>query len=248
MGNMSSSSWKVVCGIFVFLAAIMVILPGCGGRDTPSDEEAIIRKFSQMYYKSDAWVRSKWMGIRTEQNPCDMWMIQEIISTTKPDFIVETGTLEGGSTLFFAMMLAQVNENGRVISVDIDPRIERASQFQAFKERVEVIKGDSVSPEVINQIAERVRGHRVLVTLDSDHSKDHVLKELHLYSKFVSKNGYLIVQDTNINGHPVSPEHGPGPREAVEEFLASNKDFIVDKDMERHMLTFYPSGYLKRVR
>jgi cephalosporin hydroxylase len=248
MSALSNTNWRAICGMAICLAAVGVILTSCGTPEKPMSKEDVIREFNQIYYKSGAWVRSKWMGIQTEQNPCDMWTIQEIIWKTKPDFIVETGTLEGGSTLFFAMMLAQVNENGRVISVDIDPRIERASQFQIFKDRVEVIKGDSVSPEVINKIAERVKGRSVLVTLDSDHKKDHVAKELQLYSKFVSLNGYLIVQDTNVNGHPVAPEHGPGPMEAVMEFLKENKDFEIDRDKERHLVTHHPQGFLKRVR
>jgi cephalosporin hydroxylase len=248
MSTMRNKNWRAICGMVVCLSAVTVILTSCGSQGSPSNDEAVVRQFNQIYYKSAAGFRSKWMGIRTEQNPCDMWMIQEIISRTKPDFIVETGTLAGGSSLFFAMVLAQINENGRVITVDINPQIEQVSQFQIFKDRVEVIKGDSVSPEVIDKIADRVKGHTVLVTLDSLHTKDHVLKELQLYSKFVSVNGYLIVQDTNVNGHPVAPEHGPGPTEAVDEFLTGNKDFVVDREMERHMLTFHPSGFLKRVR
>ncbi len=79
--------------------------------------------------------------------------------------------------------------------------------------------------------------------LDSLHIKDHVLKELRLYSKFVSKNSYLIVQDTIINGHPARPDYGPGPMEAVQEFLKENKDFEIDRELERQMLTYYPSGF-----
>lgn len=230
------------------LAAVTVILTSCGTPETPLSKEVVIREFNRLYYNSHVWARTKWLGVPTEQNPCDMWMIQEIIWKTKPDFIIETGTLAGGSSLFFAMILAQVNENGKVITVDIDPQIGQVSQFQIFKDRVEVIKGDSVSSEVIDKIAAQVKGHTVLVTLDSDHKKDHVLKELQLYSKFVSKDGYLIVQDTNINGHPVLPNYGPGPMEAVVEFLKENKDFEIDRDKERHLVTHYPSGFLKRVR
>ena len=84
--------------------------------------------------------------------------------------------------------------------------------------------------------------------LDSDHSRDHVLAEMRLYADLVPVGGYLLVQDTNINGHPVHPDFGPGPMEAVEEFLATNDEFEVDRARERMMFTFHPRGYLRRVK
>ena len=87
----------------------------------------------------------------------------------------------------------------------------------------------------------------VLVILDSDHSKDHVLKEMQLYSQFVTKYSYLIVEDANINNHPVFSAHGPGPMEAIEEFVKINNDFVIDLTREKFMLTFNPNGYLKKM-
>jgi cephalosporin hydroxylase len=113
---------------------------------------------------------------------------------------------------------------------------------------VKVIRGDSVSPEVVNEIAREAGQGKVLVTLDSLHTREHVLKEMNIYSKFVTSGSYLIVQDTNINGHPVYPEFGPGPMEAVEEFLKNNRDFEVDRSREKFLLTAYPSGFLKKIR
>ncbi len=85
-----------------------------------------------------------------------------------------------------------------------------------------------------------------MVILDSDHSRDHVLRELELYSPLVTPGCYLVVEDTNVNGHPVSPEFGPGPMEAVEAFLETTNDFEVDRSREKLLLTFNPSGYLRR--
>lgn len=87
-----------------------------------------------------------------------------------------------------------------------------------------------------------------MVFLDSDHQKDHVLKEMIIYSRFVSEGSYLIVEDSNINGHPVYTDFGPGPMEAIDEFLKGNKNFIVDKKMEKFFLTFNPRGYLLRIK
>ncbi len=86
-----------------------------------------------------------------------------------------------------------------------------------------------------------------MVVLDSDHSKENVLNELRMYDALVTENSYLIVEDTNINGHPALPEFGSGPMEAVEEFLKENKTFDVDKNKEKFFLTFNPRGYLKRI-
>jgi cephalosporin hydroxylase len=215
-----------------------------------SDEE-IIRKFHEIYYRqSSLWSeRTQWLGVPCEQTPHDSWVMQEIIYETKPDFVVETGTYKGGSTLYYATVLEKVNKDGRVITVDIENLIvPKAAENPLFKERVDFILGDSVSAPVIDAIKRKVAGRRTLVTLDSLHTKDHVLKELKLYADFVSVGSYLVVQDTNINGHPVRYDFGPGPMEAVTEFLKTDDRFQIDHDREKFMITFYPSGYLKRIK
>jgi len=113
---------------------------------------------------------------------------------------------------------------------------------------VEMIVGSSVDPKVTDQVAQEVLGKKVLVTLDSLHTRDHVLKELEIYSKLVSPGSYLVAQDTNINGNPVLPAFGPGPHEAVQEFLRTHDNFVVDHSREKFLLTFYPGGWLKRVK
>ena len=86
----------------------------------------------------------------------------------------------------------------------------------------------------------------VLIILDSDHSRDHVLDELRIYNRWVSPGSYLIVEDTNVNGHPAMPEHGPGPMEALEAFLAENDEFEIDAAREKFFLTFNPRGFLRK--
>jgi cephalosporin hydroxylase len=217
-----------------------------GDRDIP--DERLINNFTRLYHRLGIRDRTKWLGISTLENPSDMWSIQEIITETKPDFIVETGTFKGAGATFYATVLQNVNPAGKVITVDIKPQFEEAAGLKLFQERVEFIEGSSVSEEVINRIAARIKGARVLVTLDSDHHMNHVLNELRLYSKFVSVGSDLIVQDTAHNGHPLKTTYGKGPMEALEEFLKENKDFERDASREKFLLTFHPKGYLKRVR
>ena len=86
----------------------------------------------------------------------------------------------------------------------------------------------------------------VIVILDSDHSYAHVLEELRLYAPLVTSGSYLVVEDTNVNGHPVDPDHGPGPMEAVLDFLRESDEFAVDESREKFLLTFNPHGFLRK--
>lgn len=176
-----------------------------------------------------------------------MWIKQEIIYEVSPDYIIETGTSHGGTALFYSMLLEQIGK-GHIISIDIDPKLEAAQKYQTFNNRCTVLKGDSTSDEIFLEVSKRVKDGKVIVILDSDHSKGHVLKELKIYAPLVTIGSYIIVEDTNLNGHPIEPNFGPGPYEAVQEFLKQNNNFVVDKDKERLPITFFPSGYLKRIR
>jgi cephalosporin hydroxylase len=181
-----------------------------------------------------------WLGISTEKCPFDMWVYQEMIYETKPEVIIETGTRHGGSALFFAHICGLVGK-GEVITIDIN-------ECDISHPRVTKIIGSSVSNEVINKVKEIVSDKTAMVILDSDHSKNHVLKEMELYSSFVSVGNYLVVEDTNINGHPVLPSFGEGPMEAVREFFKNRKDFEVDQSREKFLVTFFPKGFLRRIK
>jgi cephalosporin hydroxylase len=127
--------------------------------------------------------------VQSIQFPADNWVMQEIITKTRPEVIIETGTAKGGTTLFYATILEQL-KGGRIITVDIDDHDPKVTEFAPWKERVQFIKGSSVAPEVFDQIKAQVQGRRVMVTLDSEHTKEHVLKELELYSTLVPR-GWL---------------------------------------------------------
>jgi cephalosporin hydroxylase len=122
-----------------------------------------------------------------------------------------------------------------------------AKGLPIVQKRVEFLIASSTAPETIARVAAQARGKRVLVILDSDHSKGHVLDELRAYAPLVQPGGYLIVQDSNVNGHPALPTFGPGPMEAIDEFMAGNTEFVIDRSRERLLFTFSPRGFLKRV-
>jgi len=172
-----------------------------------------------------------------------MYLLRTNLTETKPDVIIECGTGTGGSALFLAN-LCDLNNNGRVITIDIIGEIKRP-----VHERITYITGSSISKQTLNQIQELINStDKVLVILDSDHSKDHVFRELSCYRDMVTTGSYIIVEDTIIGGHPVKPDRMPGPMEAVKEFLTTNDNFIIDKSREKFFLTFNRSGYLKKVQ
>jgi len=208
----------------------------------------ITRKFQRLYYNSQVWTNTTWLGVQSQQAPTDNWSMQELIVEIAPDYIIETGTLFGGTTLFYADVLSNVNPQGKVITVDIESSAGQASKRALWQQHVEAIIGSSVDPKVADHIAQEVQGKKVLVTLDSLHTRDHVLKEMEIYSRLVSPGSYLVVQDTNINGNPVRSDFGPGPYEAVQEFLRTHDNFVVDRSREKFLLTFYPGGWLKRTK
>jgi cephalosporin hydroxylase len=216
--------------------------------NTESKKE-VVDLFHQAFYDSpNTWRVNKWLGILTEQNPNDVWITQEIIVETRPDFIIETGTLCGGSAALWSTILEQVNPEGRVITIDILDQAQQARRLPIVKKHVDFLHGSSTAPGIVDYVKNRVKGNRVLVILDSDHSKQHVLNELAAYAPLVTVGSYLIVQDTDVNGHPVDRTFGPGPMEALAEFLAANRNFVPDRGRERLMFTMHPRGYLKRTR
>jgi cephalosporin hydroxylase len=210
----------------------------------------LIDDFHRLFYDtSSTWIENRWLGVLCHQNPNDAWIHQEIISETRPDFIVECGTFHGGSALLWATILQQVNPEGKVITIDVATKLSaEARKLPLARERVVFLEGSSTDPRTVAKVAELVKGRRVLVILDSLHTKEHVRNELRAYAPFVPVGGYLIVQDSNVNGHPVYPTHGPGPMEAIEEFLARTDEFVADRSRERMLLTMHPKGYLKRVK
>ena len=235
----------VVATLLIFQRAMMERYGHFWGS---APHETILRYY-QMMYASSGLFNLRWLGIPIVQNPNDAWMTQEIISETKPDFIVETGTAQGGSAVVWAMIQREVTPDGRVITIDIEDMKRRQPILQSLLNRIDFIIGSSTDPGIVEAIRNRVAGKRVMVILDSLHTMAHVANELESYSPMVNPGSYLIVQDTALNGHPVyTVQHpGPGPWEAVDEFLASHPQFQVDKSREKLVFTMHPNGYLRRI-
>lgn len=199
--------------------------------------------FAKLSYGSYTWSMTHWMGVPTLKHPCDLIALQEIVAAVRPALIIETGTAYGGSALYSAH-LCDLLGHGQVLTIDLEP----APSLPAHP-RITYRVGSSVDPEIITYARERaVRcSGPVLVLLDSDHHQPHVAAELDAYAPLVTVDSFVIVEDTNINGHPVLPEFGPGPQEAVAEFLASRSDFRVDAMPERFLISMHPGGWLRRV-
>lgn len=199
-----------------------------------------VKYFHIAYYNNhEIGNNTRWFGTKIQKLPLDMWTYQEMIYELRPEIIVETGTADGGSALFFASLFDLLGK-GSVVTVDI-------KGCSVSHPRITKLIGSSTSKEIFKQVEDLVGNKKVMIVLDSDHSKEHVLKEMEMYSKLVPLGSYMVIEDTNVNGHPVAESHGPGPMEAVKEFLKKRKDFIIDTSREKFILTFFPNGFLKRV-
>jgi cephalosporin hydroxylase len=183
------------------------------------------------------------MGYEMYKCPLDLWIYQELIFFNRPQVVVETGTYMGGSALFLATMLDLIGQ-GEVITIDSDLTYD---SYRPRHPRITYLTGSSVDPAILGEVDRRLTDRpNAMVILDADHRKEHVLAELRAYAQYVPPNGYMIVEDTNINGHPTYRDFGPGPWEAVTDFLAERSDFVADRTCERFLVTMNPRGFLKR--
>ena len=212
-------------------------------------DKSIVDAFHIEWENSRAFEQLRWMGLPIWKNPFDAFALQDIIFKVRPDFIIETGTAYGGSAVFFGGILELLG-HGEVLTIDTAPKewpwSDVASRIK--ERRITAFVESSVDQDMANLIYDIVENCRCMVVLDSWHCKDHVLQELRLYSKLVPVGSYIIVEDTHVSGHPVPWKWGPGPYEAVQEFLKGDDRFIADHRYEDLGFTYNPSGFLRRVR
>lgn len=211
---------------------------------SPAVQRLITAAFHRLYYRAreQTWEDTRWLGSKTLKCPLDVWIYQELIVALRPELIVETGTHSGGSAHYMATICDAIG-TGRIITIDTEERPGRPEH-----PRITYIHGSSTDPEIVASVGAQAGQGPTMVILDSDHRRDHVLAELEAYAPIVDVGSYLIVEDTNINGHPVAPKFGPGPTEAIAAFLPSHPEFERDGRCERYFMTFNPGGYLVRTR
>jgi len=240
------------------------------GRDSGIRKQAI--DFARETARYGYSYNFEWMGRPIIQFPQDIMAMQELIWKIKPDLIIETGIAHGGSLIMNASMLTMMDlcdaiESGntldpsqskrKVLGIDIDIRAHNREAIEAhpMASRIQMIQGSSIAPEVISQVKEIAQGYqRVLVSLDSNHTHDHVLAELEAYAPLTSVGSYCVVFDTIVEDMPMDmfPDRpwGPGdnPKTAVWEYLKTHPEFEIDNSIQHKLLiTVAPDGYLKRV-
>ncbi|MBI1280613.1 MAG: cephalosporin hydroxylase [Anaerolineaceae bacterium] len=199
-----------------------------------------------------------WMGRPIIQLPQDMVAMQEIIWKVQPDLIIETGVAHGGSLIFYASMLDLLGGEGRVIGVDIDIRAHNRTEIEnhPMSKRISLVEGSSVDTETVQKVKEFAsNSKKALVVLDSNHTHEHVLKELEMYSPFVKQGSYVVVFDTLIEDIPDELlgdrlwGKGNNPKTAVWEFLKTNDRFEIDSvASDKLLLTVAPDGYLRCIK
>jgi cephalosporin hydroxylase len=197
----------------------------------------------------------KWLGRPIIQYPQDIVAMQEILWRVQPQWVIETGVAHGGSLIFSASMLELIGGPGRVLGIDIDIRAHNRVEIEKhpMAKRIQLLQGSSIDPAIIAQVRSMVQGPGpILVALDSNHTHDHVLRELELYSPLVTAGSYLVVFDTVVEDMPDEffeqrPwRRGNSPKTAVQAFLKSTDRFAVDVELENKLLlTVAPHGYLK---
>src|SRR5262245_58305241 len=222
---------------------------------------------------SDLWLKTSWnqkysytftwLGRPIIQHPEDLVRLQEVVYTLRPDVIVETGVAHGGSLIFYASLLQAMGIEGRVVGLDIEirPQNRKAIESHELSNYISLIEGDSVASEVVARVRELVRpDDTVLVILDSNHTKAHVLKELEAYAPLVSPSSYMVATDGIMGLVHDTPRGKPewnsdNPTQAAHEFAARHPEFVLEEpkwrfnesDLDR-TITAWPGAWLRRVR
>lgn len=219
---------------------------------------------------SKLWLRSgwdtkyvysfTWMGRPVIQLPEDMIRIQEVIYAIKPDVIIETGIAHGGSLIFYAS-LCKAMDKGRVVGIDIEIRPHNRAAIDAhpLASYLTLIEGSSTDPQIVARVAENVKpGETVLILLDSNHTKAHVLAELEAYAPLVTPGSYIVATDGIMSWLGNAPRTQDdwswnNPRDAAHEFASKHPEFVLEEPPQffnegviRERVTYWPDAFLKR--
>ena len=204
--------------------------------------------YHRWYYDAGVWAKLMFLGVPTLKSVSDMWNYQEIITERTPSLVVEFGTSFGGSALYFSTVLQRVSPQSRVLTVD--PAAHMVAARVRAEPHIECLAASSSDPAVAARILELRADYPgpVFAILDSDHQAFHVLAEMRLLRGALTSGDYLVVEDGNINGHPVLPGWGQGPWEAVLAYEAEfPDDYVHDRTREEKFgFTFAANGFLIR--
>jgi cephalosporin hydroxylase len=240
--------------------------------DTKTNKEVALGSPEAFKILSDIWLKSgwetkyvysfAWMGRPIIQLPEDMIRMQEVIFDLKPDVIVETGIAHGGSLIFYAS-LCKAMDKGRIIGVDIEIREHNRKAIEAhflYKDYIQMIEGSSTATSVVDQVKAKIKSdEKVLVILDSNHSKQHVLDELNAYASIVSVGSYIVATDGIMElvkglDRTESDWDWNNPKAAAIEFVAKNPNFIIEEPAFpfnegtiKERITYWPSCYVKKI-
>ncbi len=221
----------------------------------PMELKKLAMSWTRQMWLGELWQQNTWLGFPILQWPTDLLVLQEIVVNQKPRVIIETGSYQGGSAIFFASLL-KLTGGGKVVSIDwpgLSPEALNKVKNHELGSMIEFITGDSTAPETVSKVRKMLGSEdNVMIVLDSDHSYSHVKKELEIYHQFVSPGGYLVVGDTicaelgKLDGYAKWIDDNP--LRAVREFLLDNDLFICDNSREKFLVTFFPEGFLRRVK
>jgi cephalosporin hydroxylase len=196
-----------------------------------------------------------WLGVPVKQHPSDMITMQEMIFKIKPKWIIETGVKFGGGCLFYSSILEMIGQ-GKVIGVDIEllPDTKKVLEHPNGKRIYDLFEHDSTAPEWIAQLKNIIKADDpIIVILDSSHTKEHVLKELEIYSELVTVGSYLLCCDASWKYCADSPIAGNdwdwnNPHAAIMQFVETNNSYVIDRDLNWHKETYFHDGYLKKIK
>lgn len=207
--------------------------------------------YTRAAWNQGVWARPTWLGVPVLQMPEDLLAMAALVHRDAPDVVIETGVMHGGSVLFYASLL-RVQGTGKVIGIDVSLKHCGGLEGHPLADTFELLEGDSTSPGMLEQVRQRIPpGAKVLVVLDSDHSRAHVAAELEAYAPLVGVGGHLVVFDGVMQVLHDAPHGDPAwrrdnPLAATHEFLARHPEFEIDTSVPSLGITFAPDGVLRR--